>query len=186
MLRITTIITILFIVLFTAPTLAQNSNEKYCTVNNEDKSELSKCLTNSDNECYIGGVLEGKCNDQWMWDAGWYLARYNRGQISLDVFPVQYYGVLPPITKPSSISTVCKIGFNNRYCANIDKTGTRDAGNDGSIEEVEVFLPPTASSCPSGYVSLSSITGWHGGLFTDADLAPLGINNTWQYCHKTL
>lgn len=34
--------------------------------------------TPADNECYAGGTMEGKCDTEWEWQCGWYMARYNR------------------------------------------------------------------------------------------------------------
>ncbi|MCB9450509.1 MAG: hypothetical protein H6672_03670 [Anaerolineaceae bacterium] len=175
----------------TVSVLAQDGASDYCTTNLDDGSGLPECYTSADNECYAGGVFEAKCDSPWMWNAGWYLARFNQGLISRADFPDFYRGVLPPEpaeenTSVISLIEVCKLGFGNEYCAYSNKTGTRDAGADNSVEEVQLFLPPGTATCPAGYTEANTrpITDWHGGLFTDADLAPLGMDNTWEFCYK--
>jgi hypothetical protein len=38
---------------------------------NEPKPE-----TPADNACYAGGLMEYKCDTDWEWNCGWYLARW--------------------------------------------------------------------------------------------------------------
>jgi hypothetical protein len=47
------------------------------------------------NACMAGGSLEGKCDSEAMWNAGWYLVRFERGEIDHDEFPDDYAWVLP-------------------------------------------------------------------------------------------
>lgn len=50
------------------------------------------------NACFTGGSWEGKCGDDLeMWQAGWYLIRWEKGIISEDDIPDQYKWVLPPV-----------------------------------------------------------------------------------------
>jgi hypothetical protein len=51
------------------------------------------------NACYEGGSLEGKCDTQEEWDAGWYLIRYQVNMISRENFPIQYIWILPPVVE---------------------------------------------------------------------------------------
>jgi hypothetical protein len=54
-----------------------------------------------DNACYPGGVLYRKenqdgCPSLWHWKAGWFLARFLRGEITRQDFPKEFASVLPP------------------------------------------------------------------------------------------
>ncbi len=51
--------------------------------------------TAADNECNPGGTMAGKCDTDWEWQAGWYLARYNRNQLTAAQVPATYRGLLP-------------------------------------------------------------------------------------------
>lgn len=189
---ISIIIITLFVIGLSVTVFAQDGASDYCTTDPDDGSGLAECGSPTDNECYAGGVLEGKCDSPWLWNAGWYLARFNQGLISREDFPDFYGGVLPPVVEvaeeivSSSLLSVCKTGFGAEFCAFSNKTGTRDESADGSVEEVQLFLPAGTGTCPVGYTEVNtlSIMGWHGGLFSDADLAPLGMDNTWEYCYK--
>ena len=68
-------------------------------------------LINEDaNACFIGGSMVGKCGDsELLWNAGWYLIRFEQGIITRDQVPDQYKWVLPkesvateepPVEKP--------------------------------------------------------------------------------------
>jgi hypothetical protein len=46
------------------------------------------------NACMAGGTLEGKCDSEAMWNAGWYLVRFEQGEIDHDEFPDDYDWVL--------------------------------------------------------------------------------------------
>lgn len=50
------------------------------------------------NACFAGGSWEGKCGDDLeMWQAGWYLIRWEKGIIAEDDIPDQYKWILPPV-----------------------------------------------------------------------------------------
>lgn len=196
---ISIIIITLFVIGLSVTVFAQDGASDYCTADPDDGSGLAECGSPTDNECYAGGVLEGKCDSPWLWNAGWYLARFNQGLISREDFPDFYGGVLPPVVEVveevvssgagnpgMSLMSVCKANFMAEYCAYSDHTGTRDSGANGSVEEVQLFLPAGTGTCPVGYTEVNTrpITNWHGGLFSNADLAPLGMDNTWEFCFK--
>lgn len=97
-------------ILFSAMTIyitaaADMGDEVYCTLDPTDSSGLPECFTPQDNECYPGGVLyreenQDGCTSEWHWKAGWYLARFNNGTISLADFPDEFASVLPPQPEP--------------------------------------------------------------------------------------
>lgn len=68
-----------------------------CTTDPEDGSGLPECGTPKDNECYPGGVLAGKCDSEWHWKGGWWLARYNHFGLNRADFPLEFISLLPPI-----------------------------------------------------------------------------------------
>jgi hypothetical protein len=53
------------------------------------------------NACYEGGSLEGKCDTDIEWIAGWYLIRYEYMMISRSEFPKYLEWVLPPEVSPN-------------------------------------------------------------------------------------
>ncbi len=69
-----------------------------CTNDLDDGSGLPLCGTPADNECYPYGVLYPTCNSPVIWDAGWYLARCRRGEITPAEFPEEYSELLPLCT----------------------------------------------------------------------------------------
>jgi len=76
------------------------------------------------NACYEGGTLEGKCDSQLEWDAGWYLIRYEFGIFQRTDIPGWVEWVLPPETMPEYMSPVvssaCSAG--GVICPNITFT----------------------------------------------------------------
>ena len=88
---------ILLVALVGGLSLVHAQETRTCTTNPNDGSRLPECFTRDDNECYTGGVLEGQCDSEWEWIAGWYLARFNRGLISRDQFPAEYSSLLPTV-----------------------------------------------------------------------------------------
>jgi hypothetical protein len=52
------------------------------------------------NACYEGSSLEGKCDTQVMWDAGWYLIRYQYGLLGRGDIPEIYHWILPVEATP--------------------------------------------------------------------------------------
>jgi hypothetical protein len=85
--------------------------------------------TNPDaNACYIGGSLFGKCSitdvnrdsqiEGWeidyMYDAGWYLIRFDKGLFARNVIPEKYRWLLPPEPVPEDgapVATTCRINL---------------------------------------------------------------------------
>jgi hypothetical protein len=47
------------------------------------------------NACLDGGTLAGKCDSEALWNAGWYLIRFEQGSIDVEHFPAEYAWVLP-------------------------------------------------------------------------------------------
>lgn len=98
--------------------------------------------TEDDNECYTGGLMEGKCEILWEWECGWYLHVWveNGGWSNEDqFFPERCESVLPPKPKappssssegpapePPSVTQICRTFtdlFQVDICLSSDNTG---------------------------------------------------------------
>ena len=64
---------------------------------NPTTAEENDPLINEDaNACFVGGAWEGTCGDSdLLWNAGWYLIRFEQGVITRDQVPDQYKWILP-------------------------------------------------------------------------------------------
>jgi hypothetical protein len=71
-----------------------------CTTDADDGSKLPVCGTPDDNECYAGGTMAGKCESEWDWKGGWYMARFNAGDLSREQVPADWQMLLPPLPPP--------------------------------------------------------------------------------------
>jgi hypothetical protein len=47
------------------------------------------------NACFVGGSMVGKCDSDLLWNAGWYLLRFEQGLITEGQVPDQYKWILP-------------------------------------------------------------------------------------------
>lgn len=127
--------------------------------------------TPQDNACHVGGSMAGKCDTDWAWTCGWYLARYEAGvfngvpancQILLDVKPPR---IIPSANSDSGIPTcfisaqtippggeICIVG--NVY------TGDR-APRDGIVDLVRYLFKDTivgqAAPCPPGTIYIGDV-----------------------------
>ncbi len=58
-----------------------------------------------DNACNVGGKMEGKCDSEWAWSCGWYLARYYSGLFTRQQVIATCQMLLPvPVAAPSTSS----------------------------------------------------------------------------------
>jgi hypothetical protein len=67
-----------------------------CTSDPDDGSRLPECGTRADNECYAGGTMAGKCDNEWLWKAGWEIARFNDGRMTREQVNPEWAFLLPP------------------------------------------------------------------------------------------
>lgn len=73
----------------------------------DDQGDPNNPLSNGRaNACYAGGSMEGKCDTEWEWEAGWYLIRFEYGLISREDFFAQYAGLLPAEVIPTEVEAV--------------------------------------------------------------------------------
>jgi hypothetical protein len=145
-----------------------------------------------DNACNPGGVLyrednQDGCPSLWHWKAGWFLARFLRGEISRADFPKEFESVLPPLPEeaaPAIISFCHTDGSSYNFCFYSGQTG------DGTWLGGPIYFRfvTTTASCPvsvSGIALAESQTGttyavFVGGYgFTTAELDALGILPSW-------
>jgi len=57
------------------------------------------------NACYAGGSLEGKCDSDILWAAGWYLIRFEFGTFERGDIPTWVVWVLPPEVVPAELAS---------------------------------------------------------------------------------
>lgn len=58
------------------------------------------------NACFIGATLEGKCDSPLMWEAGWYLIRFEYEVFAAENIPEWVAWVLPPEVRPQELANV--------------------------------------------------------------------------------
>jgi hypothetical protein len=93
--RLVLLLSALLLSMLTLPTLADDDT-RTCTTDPDDGSRLPECGTRADNECYEGGTMAGKCDNEWLWKAGWEIARFNDGRLSRDQVNEAWRFLLPP------------------------------------------------------------------------------------------
>lgn len=115
--------------------------------------------TAADNACNEGGVMAGKCNSEWHWTCGWYLARYDAGvitsvpatcQILLDVRPPK---VLPE-AEAAAQTKICAVVAGPYGLCLIGNILEIDFLNDGTIDFRDLLLMDNivgpSGLCPLG------------------------------------
>jgi hypothetical protein len=154
--------------------------------------------TPEDNACYEGGVMAGKCDSDWAWKGGWYLARFLSDDLTREQVPDEFQILLPPpVETPVAVNvlTLCKgYGYKDmgRICLSSNQTGSLSYRGD-EINLYYVFTATSGANCPTtfnGYMlnadpgnnpvlgSTSQFTFGYG--YSDAEMATLGLHS--QYC----
>lgn len=99
--RFTLVALVAALVFSSLATLALADEEvRTCTTDVEDGSGLPECGTRADNECYPGGTMAGKCDNEWLWKAGWEIARFNDGLLTREQVNPAWAFLLPPPIAP--------------------------------------------------------------------------------------
>ena len=62
------------------------------------------------NACYEGGSMDGKCDEEVEWQAGWYLIRYEFGMLTREEVPGWVVWVLPPEIVPEELAAAAPAG----------------------------------------------------------------------------
>ncbi|MEM9953187.1 MAG: hypothetical protein AAF846_16400 [Chloroflexota bacterium] len=128
----------LIIMLFALSTLliqAQDSDDANDPNNNKDA-----------NACYDGGTLEGKCDSEVMWQAGWYLIRFEYDIFDRNEIPAWVSWALPPEIAPA---VVVVDSTDDAPSTPALPTGPANCWNDGS--ESFIFAPSELDKQTSRY-----------------------------------
>ncbi len=75
------------------------------------------------NACYEGGTLEGMCDSQLLWDAGWYLIRFEFGLLSREEIPDWLTWILPQEIVPQPLAEDNSAPPPPFYCGFINTNG---------------------------------------------------------------
>jgi hypothetical protein len=92
------------------------------------------------NACSPDGSLAGKCNTDMLWDAGWYLIRFEQGMTAHTGFPTRLIWVLPPsvqdevsqalnITTPADTSCYVQVGTTEYEYVSPDVLNNQNEGD---------------------------------------------------------
>jgi hypothetical protein len=180
---------VLLIFAFALPFMAQ-----------EAETEEPEPYTHADNECYAGGTMEGRCNQDtngdgtvsqaeidWAWNCGWYIARYNDGLFTRADVPSWCAVLLPALLvsegsneEQSPISN-CFITNSMEWCATASGL-TVEHDLDGVVDSTYYVVPDQGPGpdCPSGTVFTGTVGDW-GGMFT-AILLAQGFHASDETC----
>jgi hypothetical protein len=148
----------------------------------QEDAEEAEPFTRADNECYAGGTMEGRCNQDvdgdgivsqaetdWAWNCGWYMARYNDGELSRGEVPAWCAILLPPLSEHDTVHSAanCLTVIGDRYCL----AGTNlshDAGSDGTVDNLYYLIADTVAgyggNCPAGTGFAGQVGGILGAL----------------------
>ncbi|MDW8171622.1 MAG: hypothetical protein RML73_03975 [Anaerolineae bacterium] len=67
----------------------------------EDSDPLNPRTNAGANACYTGGSMDGRCEDEYLWIAGWYLIRLEHDVLRWDDLPEGYRWLRPrPVFQP--------------------------------------------------------------------------------------
>ncbi len=169
--RIIFLLLILSVSVLSFGALRAQDDNKTCTNDPNDKSGLPECGTPADNECYDGGAMAGKCDSDWAWIGGWYMARFNRGILAAWQLPSEYASLLPP--PPETESGVSgKSNSGSPSCLIVDTVATGALSMSGNWvtalpgQAVVIFSGTTTSgsgSAPPISISSTDTSGsWPG------------------------
>jgi hypothetical protein len=147
----------------------------------EQQTEEPEPYTREDNECYEGGMMEGRCNQDmdgdgivsqaeidWAWNCGWYIARYNDGVFSLGQVPSWCLVLLPrpvehsvnPTTglAPVNCTVAVVSGVSGTWCFQ-GIVLTADFNSDGTIDQI-YYVVPAGDPCPPMSVAVTQVANF--------------------------
>lgn len=142
-----------------------------------------------DNACFTGGSLDGKCDwptdaeDEWAWECGWYIARVDTGEFTVnDVPPWCNYFTAPQVVcyssaSPGQLDFTLSAPLNT--VANTSGFATFDGSCSGSIIIKETIV--SASNAQGASAKCVSLLG---GTYTGIQITTLGYNtpSSWYAC----
>jgi hypothetical protein len=131
------------------------------------------------NACYDGGTLEGKCDSDLLWQAGWYLIRFEHGSLSRADFPGWLIWVLPPEVKVkyelvgggTTVDMTCYIEVGPGVFESTS-TAVLNGANGGNFVWTN---PTTLINSYSNWLIWTSGGGFATGYY--GDCSPLGIGS---------
>jgi hypothetical protein len=136
-----------------------------------------------DNECYEGGVMQGRCHvdfdgdgiisqDEmdWAWNCGWYLARFNAGVFGAEGVPTWCESLLS-INSPVPEFECIIFGDDYTLCL-LGNYLKEDLMHDGTFEQAWYIASGTIlgddGNCPTGTsYSSANIIDYQGDPFFD-------------------
>jgi hypothetical protein len=144
--------------------------------------------TPEDNACYEGGVMAGKCDTEWAWKGGWYLARFLTDDLTREQVPDEFQILLPPPVEAPPLMTLCKVlGRSGKVCLNSNQTGMVDEVGMYHSEGPEAYYifttDPAGANCPARFNGFplrasggntASLATRYG--FTQAEVSSLGLH----------
>lgn len=141
-----------------------------------------------DNWCDAGGPWsDGRCTSEWYWTCGWYMVRFESGEIGrfevnsacnslLPPLPIEQISQLPAEQR----AAICKLFpdiANSTACAGLDQTGTIDVHSDGAVDTWVLFVTNLPCSQPSNMPPLYDETETsQNAYWSDSEFAPLNLN----------
>lgn len=79
------------------PVMAQENTDDQGNPNNPAVNDRA-------NACFAGGSMQGQCDDELKWTAGWHLIRFEKGLLKREDVPDWANWVLPPLLPPPPVS----------------------------------------------------------------------------------
>jgi len=146
-----------------------------------------------DNACNAGGSLEGKCDwpteaeDQWAWTCGWYIARVDTGEFTVNDVPAWCnYFVAPQIVcYDSSLSG--QLDFVLTGALDTVSNAQGYASVDGSCSGGPFGVAETLVTAANGTAATDKCTLLLGAGYTGVHMNGLGYNTpaSWYGCRIT-
>lgn len=143
--------------------------------------------TKEDNACYEGGSMAGKCDTEWEWVCGYYLARWERAggwNTPNNVLNTACISLLPPQpVETIEIQVLCRVvpATIITDCIYSDSTATEDTNSDGTVNAVALHTTGPIASCPATFagrvlLALAPLSATSlATTFTPAELAAFGF-----------
>jgi hypothetical protein len=145
-----------------------------------------------DNACNAGGSLEGKCDwptdaeDDWAWDCGWYIARVDTGEFTINDVPEWCnYFAAPQVVCYDSAS-LGQLDFMLSAPLNTVENVSGFASVDGSCSG-PVVKRETIVSAANASAANVACTSLLGGTYTGVQMTSLGYStpSSWYACRPS-
>lgn len=142
-----------------------------------------------DNACNVGGSLEGKCDwpteaeDNWAWHCGWYIARVDTGEFTVDDVPAwcNYFAAPRVVCYDSGFPGQLDFTLSGALNTASNASGypSVDGSCSGSVVSTETIV--TAASGPDATTECIALLG---GTYMGVQMTSLGYNtpSSWYGC----